>query len=288
MPLAAFPKCYLDAMLRDHSMSTIDWLRVAAAVPLDGVELYWPAVRHLTNDELLDVRREADRLHLALPLMCASPDFTQPTVDVFEREIADQTRAIEATALLGGSCTRVLSGQSRPAMTWRACFDLVIEAITRLLPIARGHGVTLVIENHFKDYFWDTPEFARHSDTFLAILSTIPVDAPFGVQFDPSNALAVGEDPMVLLESVKDRVVSTAASDRQIVGDPTDPTRRLVVHHVIGQGVIDLDRIFQVLAGVGFEGWVSIEDGDDPVTGVADLVLSADHVRRLMVRHGLS
>ena len=59
-------------------------------------------------------------------------------------------------------------------------------------------GVTLVIENHYKDDFWTEPEFAQMMDVFVDLVSRI--DSPiFGVQFDPSNAIAAGEEPLELL-----------------------------------------------------------------------------------------
>ena len=89
-------------------MTSTDWVRQAASLPLDGVELYWPAVRGSDDDALDGLRRTADDLGLALPMMCASPDFIQHDQDRFESEIAEEARAIRATATLGGKYTRIL------------------------------------------------------------------------------------------------------------------------------------------------------------------------------------
>jgi sugar phosphate isomerase/epimerase len=287
MPLAAFPKCYLDAMLRDRSMSVRDWIAIASDLPLDGVELYWPTVVELSDDALRELRVDADRRGLQLPLMCASPDFTQPDRVAFEREIAEQARAIRATAILGGSVTRVLSGQRRPGLSRALGIALTVSAITRLLPVAREHGIVLAIENHLKDYFWVETEFAQNSDVFLEIVGGIPEQEPFGVQFDASNTFVIGEDPYALLEAVKGRVVSAAASDRDAVPDAAAPFGRRVTHHPVGEGSLDYDRIFGTLAEAGFRGWVSIEDGDDPQQGPRDLLQSALFTRAAMRRHGL-
>jgi sugar phosphate isomerase/epimerase len=34
-----------------------------------------------------------------------------------------------------------------------------------------------------------------------------------------------------------------------------------LVHGEVGQGLIDYDAVFRLLAGAGFDGWISIEDG---------------------------
>ena len=71
------------------------------------------------------------------------------------------------------------------------------------------------MENHYKDNFWTYPEFAQKQDVFLEIVDQI--DSPwFGVQYDPSNAILAGEDPLDLLEKVKHRVVTMHASDRHL------------------------------------------------------------------------
>jgi sugar phosphate isomerase/epimerase len=267
-------------------MTVIDWVRLGGELALDGVELYWPAVRDLADAELARLRSTASELGVALPMMCASPDFTQLDRAAYEREIADEERAIRATAAVGGSYTRILSGQRRPGLDRTVGIDLVIAAIHRLLPVASECGVSLVMENHIKDYFWDLPEFAQDGETFLEIIRSIPEDAPFGVQFDASNALVSGEDPVGLLEQVKDRVMTAAASDRYVVADPDG--RKRVVHAIVGEGQLDQDRLFGILADAGFHGWISIEDGDDPETGPADIARSAAFIRDVMNRHSLS
>jgi sugar phosphate isomerase/epimerase len=53
-------------------------------------------------------------------------------------------------------------------------------------------------------------------------------------------------------------------------------------HGEIGKGLNDFDRIFSILRGVGFDGWVSIEDG---VNGLDELRRSAEFLRRKMAEY---
>jgi sugar phosphate isomerase/epimerase len=57
-------------------------------------------------------------------------------------------------------------------------------------------------------------------------------------------------------------------------------------HGVIGQGLNDYDRIFSALAGAGFAGWVSIEDGEGPsiAVGMDNLRRSASFLRARLAR----
>ena len=151
-------------------------------------------------------------------------------------------------------------------------------------------GITLVIENHYKDNYWTYPEFAQHMDVFVELVRRI--DSPwFGVNYDPSNTLLAGEDPLELLARVKERVRSMHASDRTLLHGTIEDLRReenalgyaaRLRHGEIGCGLNDYDTIFAMLAGVGFDGWISIEDGEN---GLEELARSANFLRRKMAEY---
>jgi sugar phosphate isomerase/epimerase len=298
MPLAAFPKCFLDALCVTREMTVEQWLELARQFDVDGHEFYSGFVP-------MDAPREWDRLrnivegqNRVIPMMCHSPDFTKPTREGRRNELEQQKQVIRATAALGGRYCRVLSGQRRPEVSREHGMQWVKENILELISFAETHRVTLVLENHYKDGFWEYPEFAQKMDDFLELLSCIPESPWFGVNYDPSNAIIAGDDPIRLLEAVKHRVLTMHASDRYFEGGTWEDLRRLeanprtgyaniLKHGVIGRGLNDYDRIFSILRGAGFQGWVSIEDGPDPSTGVHDIAESARFLRAKMKQHGL-
>src|SRR5690606_9383340 len=151
-------------------------------------------------------------------------------------------------------------------------------------------GVTLVLENHYKDNYWQYPEFAQHMDVFCDLVDRI--DSPyFGVNYDPSNTILAGEDPLVLLERVKHRVVTMHASDRYLAHGTIEDLRKeedsigyasRLRHGEIGKGLNDYDAIFSTLKGGGFDGWISIEDGVD---GFDQLERSVAFLRRKIAEH---
>ena len=76
----------------------------------------------------------------------------------------------------------------------------------------------------------------------------------------------------MLLERVKHRVVSMHASDRYLKSGTIEDLRKeedsvgyasRLSHGVIGKGMNDYDKIFSTLHSVGFNSWISIEDGMD-------------------------
>jgi len=278
-------------------MSLFEWLALAAGLDLDGVELYPRFFASLEPAYLNEVRHALTDNGLQMPMLCNSPDFTQPDPAARAREIEAARRMIGLTAELGGSYCRVLSGQDRPGLDAQAALGWVIDALASLVRDAAAAGVVLVIENHYKDGLWLYPEFAQSHRRYLAILDA--VDSPWlRVQYDPSNAIVAGEDQYDLLERVLPRVATVQASDRYLEGgtiedlrrraaDPTHGYAPFLKHGVIGRGLNDYDRIFATLARAGWDGWVSIEDGEGGTLeeGMANLRDSAAFLRGKLAEH---
>ncbi len=280
-------------------MTVEQWIDLAAdQLGLDGLEFYWGFTPENDWPGLQRIRERVEARGLTIPMMCYSPDFTQNEEGKRREEVHKQRHAIEVTAALGGKFCRVLSGQRREDVSRGEGIRFTVECITELLPDAEKHGVVLVLENHYKDGFWRFPEFAQKMDVFLELLDAIPRSPWFGVNYDPSNAIIAGDDPIALLEAVKDRVVTMHASDRWFEGGTAEDLRKMEAHPqtgyapilrhgVIGRGLNDYDKIFSILKSADFQGWISIEDGEDPKVGMEHLRESADFLRRKMKEHGL-
>jgi sugar phosphate isomerase/epimerase len=222
-------------------------------------------------------------------MLCCSPDFTHKDAELRRLEVEKEKRWIDMAVALGCLTCRVLSGQRRPELTRDEGIRLAAESIEACLPHAAAAGITLVIENHYKDDFWQYPEFAQKMDVFCDLVARI--DSPhFGVNYDPSNTLLAGEDPLELLHRVRHRVVTMHASDRHLAFGTLEELRReessvgyarRLRHGEIGKGMNDYDAIFAELRAAGFDGWISIEDG---VEGMDQLRRSAAFLREKMRR----
>lgn len=279
-------------------MSVDAWIELAAGFDVDGLEFYWGFTPVDDEREWERLRKKVEGQGRAIPMMCYSPDFTKPTLAERKEEIEKEKKAIRATSGLGGKFCRVLSGQRRPEVSREQGIRWAQECIAELMPFAERWGVTLILENHYKDGYWEFPEFAQKMADFLELVAGIPESEWFGVNYDPSNAIIAGDDPIALLEAVKHRVKTMHASDRYFEGGGLDDLRRMeaqpqtgyasiLKHGVIGRGLNDYDKIFSILKSVNFRGWISIEDGPDPATGVQDIAESAVFLRAKMKAHGL-
>jgi sugar phosphate isomerase/epimerase len=289
--LAAFPKAFMRQLVKERSMTLREWVDLAAPLGVDGLEYYSGMWELADPANWARARREVESRGLVIPMLCCSPDFSHPDAAFRAKEIEQEKNWIRMAGALGAGFCRVLSGQRRPELTREQGLSLVAASIEACLPEAERCGVTLIIENHYKDDFWSYPEFAQKMDVFCDLVERIR-HPRFGVNYDPSNAYIAGDDPLELLRRVKHRVVTMHASDRYLIEGTLEDLRReeggsegyvkRLRHGEIGKGLNDYDAIFSTLRGVGFDGWVSIEDGVD---GMEQLAASVRFVRGKLRRH---
>jgi len=283
--ISVFPKCYFDALVSGE-MDYVAWIRAAPPLGGEGLEHYdgfFRSVRDADVDPAIAAMAETGQTS---SMLCFSPDFTHPDPGERARQVARQEAAIDLAVRLGTRFCRTLSGQARPGLTRAEGIARTVDGLRRSLDHAERRDVVLCLENHYKDGTWQYPEFAQPEDVFLEILDA--VDSPrLGVQYDPSNAIVGGYDPIRFLERVLPRVVTMHASDRSLVPGATLEDLRerdgatgysdKLRHGEIGKGLIDYDAIFRILAGAGFTGWISVEDG---VNGLDELARSVAFLRR--------
>jgi len=278
-------------LCKDGSMTLREWVELAAPLQLDGLEYYSGMLELADPARWPAARREVESRGMVIPMLCCSPDFSQPDPELRRLEIEKEKTWIRLAATLGAKYCRVLSGQRRPELTQAEGLDIVVANIEACLPEAEKCGVTLILENHYKDDFWSFPEFAQKMDVFCELVDRIR-HPRFGVNYDPSNAFLAGDDPLELLRRVKHRVVTMHASDRTLIEGTLEDLRReeggaegyakRLRHGEIGKGLNDYDAIFSELRGVGFDSWVSIEDGVD---GMEQLAASVRFVRAKLAQH---
>jgi sugar phosphate isomerase/epimerase len=288
MKIAAFPKCYLDEISVARTMTVFDWIEDARSLGADGLELYEGFFTSLDSGYIATIADALDNAGFEMPMLCCSPDFTHPDADARKRALEREAAMMHVARTLGGpgaSC-RVLTGQRHPGVSLEQGLEWAVDSITSLIPLARELGIVLAIENHYKDGQWAYPEFAQQQGVFLKVLAAIHEREHFGVQYDPSNAIVAGDDPIELLRLVLDRVVTMQASDRYLepgttlesldVADGGPGYAAGLKHGVVGQGLNDYDAIFRLLSDAGYDGWVSVEDG---MNGLDEIKASIDFLK---------
>ena len=282
--LAAFPKAFMDELCVHGSMKVHEWIELASGIDVDGLEFYSGFLELQDRNNWKLFRRQAEDKGLPIPMLCCSPDFTHPDPDFRKREIEKEKGWIEMAVELGATYCRILTGQRRPEVSIEEGIGYCEECFGECLEFASIHGVSLILENHYKDNYWTYPEFAQKKEIFVQVVNRIQ-HPNFGVNYDPSNTILAGEDPIELLDEVIGRVVTMHASDRYLKEGTLEDLKKdenvegyaaRLSHGEIGKGLNDYDVIFSKLSCAGFDSWVSIEDG---IEGMRQLERSAKFLR---------
>jgi sugar phosphate isomerase/epimerase len=286
--LAAFPKAFMQELCKTGTMKISEWIELASKLDIEGLEWYAGFIEMKDVNNWQKFKEEVAEKGKQIPMLCCSPDFTHPDLAFRQKEIEKQKNWIRMCQTLGGKYCRVLSGQRRPELSIEEGIQYAVDCIEECLPLAFDCGITLIIENHYKDDFWEFPEFAQKMDIFCELVGRIN-HPNFGVNYDPSNTFLAGEDPLELLYRVSHRVVTMHASDRYLIEGTIEDLRKeeggslgyakRLRHGEIGKGLNDYDAIFSELKRVGFDGWISIEDG---VEGMEQLERSVSFLKNKM------
>ena len=283
--ISVFPKYQFDELVAGTA-SFEQWIRSALALGGEGIEHYDGFFQSLAPADVEPIARVIGETGQVTSMICFSPDFTHPDREERLRQVQRQKAAIDLTVRLGARHCRTLSGQRYPGLGRDEGIARTLEGIRRSLEYAESRDVVLCMENHYKDGTWRYPEFAQPEDIYLEIIEQI--ESPFfGVQYDPSNAFVGGFDPVKFLEKVRHRVVTMHASDRYLApgatlddlatGDGSLGYASALKHGETGQGMNDYDAIFRLLAGVRFDGWISVEAG---LAGLDEIARSVDFLKR--------
>jgi sugar phosphate isomerase/epimerase len=148
--LSAFPKCYLDDIAGSRTISVFEWIEMARSLDADGLEMYEGFFTSLDDAYLDSVAEAIQGAGFEMPMLCCSPDFTNPDAGRRRLAVEHECEMIRVTHRLGGAGTvcRVLSGQRYPEISRQQGLDFAVECIEACLPAAREYGVILGLDQH--------------------------------------------------------------------------------------------------------------------------------------------
>ena len=162
-------------------------------------------------------------------------------------------RAVEQAAIIGAGVVRSCSGglmrwkKKSPPTAW-----LISEMATSLKKqrtMFRDHGVVLAIETHFE---FTTFELLR----LFEACDALPGDY-LGICLDTMNLLTMIEDPVEATERILPWVVATHIKDGGMI---IAPNGLISFPAEEGLGLIDLNRILELLSSLDRQVHLSIED----------------------------
>jgi sugar phosphate isomerase/epimerase len=246
------PLRYINSMMDEGHPTLEAVFAQAAEIGYDHIELHHGLLPSRSEAGARAVRQLMERYGLRMSQFTCAPDFTHPDRDVREAQLAEMRENVDFALILGAPGCRITTGCKYDSVSREQGVAWASEYFLRLAEYAQPRNIRLGMENHYRDRRWSNEDFAFHGDVFLEVFERVK-DSWVGVNFDASNQLMVNEDPMDVLNVVKHKVWHMHASDR-LPGQ--------YAHSVIGEGSVNFDPIFACLAGIGYSGYVSLEDNN--------------------------
>jgi sugar phosphate isomerase/epimerase len=237
--------------LEPGKMTMEDFFLQAVDLGIEGVDVttYW--LKSTEPAYLAGLRHLAYRHGLPFSGAAIATDMCQPDPNRRAAEIAKIKSWVDATDVLGASHLRVFGGKLPPAATDAQGIEWTAETMKTACDYAAQKGITLGIESH--------GGITSKAANILAILQR--VNSPFaGCNLDIGH---FRDDPYSQVEALVPYATHTHIHQSFDNHQP-----------------IDLDRIWQMFAKSGYQGFMSVEyEGeDDPMTGVPKVV---EKVKRL-------
>ena len=268
MRLSAVPMIFFKPMVLDRTMKLEEWFPIAASLGIEGTEIHDRSLASFEPAYLGFIGGELKKNKLAVSQVIGAADFTHPEPAVRAKELEITRRNIEVAARLGANSVRLTAGQVHPGVSREQGVTWASEGLKASVEYALGRDVWVAYEDHYKDYFWERPDFSQRGEIFLEIVGRLR-DTALKVNFDFGNPVMIGEDPIALLREVVDRVVNVHCSDR-FQGE--------YAHQIAGQGSVDFPAGFRILQKAGYDGWLSSEYNG--TQGVEGLRASLDFIRK--------
>ena len=250
MKLSVLPVSYFRQII-DGEMTVGEWAREGSALSLDAIDISILFLKKRDPEYLHAMRNEIASAGMHVAVVSTYPDFTHPDPDERKKQISDFRSDVEALAAIGAEMIRITAGQAHPGTNRDLGITWAVDGIKQSIDCAEKHGIQLLYENHSKPGAWQYADFSHPTDIFLEIADALH-DSPVKILFDTANPIAYGDDPVPLLEQVIDRVLCIHAADTRTWGS-LDPV-------IVGKGIVPFDKIFSLLKGEGYSGWVSIEE----------------------------
>ena len=242
-----FGEVYPHQFKREASFSMQDFLAYAKAVDVDGVSLescFFPSFSH---DYLAEVKTWLDDYDFDRVYAWGHPDGLEGGKNL--KEFDAMLEHIHYAKAIGADVMRVVGSS---LMFRFEPHEPQLEKLAELFKIAvkeaESNGIKLAIENHI-DY---------NSDELLCLLKD--VDSPyFGINFDSGNFLRVLDDPVKAMEKLAPYVMATHIKDMLPVPGISVDEWYFFSCVPTGKGLIDNQRIAQLLVDQGYEGFFAVE-----------------------------
>jgi len=232
-----------------QDMTMEDFLDFAVGTGVDGVSLescFFPTMAPAWFE---DLRRRLDDLHLERVYAWGHP---QGLEDGSNREAwQDMVDQIPFAEMIGAAVMRVVPGPGSKDYRYeprQGRLDTLASWFAEASAEAERRGVKLAAENH-GDYT---------AAEMLWLVEAVGSDH-FGVNFDTGNFVRLLDDPVKAMEKLSSHVYSTHIKDLDLRADASPADWFFFSSVAVGDGVVDIARIVQLLSEASYGGLLAVE-----------------------------
>ncbi len=252
MPTLSWYPLQLTEQILEQGRTFADVCDRAAAWNVGALELYDGLLAPLGPLAPAAARQMLDAAGVRAALLLCAQDFASPLLAERQEQRALAERYLDAAALLGAPGVRVTPGITHPGITRPDALGLAVEHLAQLAAKAAERGLVCCVENTIHDSRWHAADISAPAASFRDLLRRLE-DTPVRVLFNTGNPPLVMADTLELLAAVpQDRLYGLHLSERATVDG---------AHVPLGDGPAPWDGIKRALKARGFDGPVSIVDG---------------------------
>jgi sugar phosphate isomerase/epimerase len=243
-----FGEVYPQQVDPGKKMTLEDFIHRAKQLGVDGVSLESCFIDRFDSAYLSEVRGLLDEYKLARVFAWGHPDGLEGGKN--EKEFEEMMKSIDYAEAIGAKVMRVVGSS---LMFRFEPHGPQLEKLSEWFSIAakevEKRGIKMAVENHI-DY---------NSDEIFTLLKN--VNSPnMGINFDTGNFVRVLDDPVKAMEKLVKHVFATHIKDLKIQkGAAVDDWYFFSCTPVGDGGIVDNQKIGQLLEDNGFEGFMAVE-----------------------------
>ena len=242
-----FGEVYPQQEKPHKEMTLEDFLKRANELEVDGVSLESCFIPRFDNAYLSEIKGMLDEYDMDRVFAWGHPDGLEGGKN--EKAFDEMVQSIEYAHAIGAKVMRVVGS----SLMFRfephgPQIDKLSQMFSDAVKVAEKVDIKLADENHI-DF---------DADEMLTLINN--VNSPyFGINFDTGNFLRVLDDPIQGMEKLAKHVYATHIKDLK-------PQKRVAVNEwfffsstPIGDGLVDNQRLAQILKDNGYEGFLAVE-----------------------------
>jgi sugar phosphate isomerase/epimerase len=223
-----------DNELRHGPMTLEDFILKAAKLQLTGVDMTAYYFKSTEPEYLLGLRHLAYKHAVAFSGAACGVSMVQADAAKRAESLAQIKKWVDVTDLLGASHLRIFAGVLPKGANLKDAVDWVVESMKAVCDYSGKKGITLGVEDH--------EGVTQSADLCVEIMQR--VNSPYaGINLDITN------------------FISTPTQDAyaQIAACLPYATNIHIRDHFYDHSAVDMDRVWQIFAQAGHQGFVSAE-----------------------------